>query len=369
MIKLVAALIGSIFLVGYQGAVSGFATTPPPPPSLKSQKSNETPNTLISELNKKSTALEVLKTLNNQGDANALAPYVKEGGTVVVTGGNSGIGVISVETVALAGMTVVLCARNSEAGNRMVDDMKLTNGATKNIRIQTLDLADLTSVENAVQKIVEEEGSIDLLLNNAGVMATPQRMETVQGFELQLGTNHIGHHMFTRLLLPHMNDEGRVVTVASSAHSFGTIQIKDMNYSRNDQIYTPWGAYGQSKLANVLFAKGLDDRLKGTRKNILSVSLHPGVIRTNLWQYMPRLLRPFTGLIADKTVEQGAATSMFCCLADSNVFSGGDYVVDCKVSAPNDRGQDLDGRLRNALWDETEKMIQDAGYTLPVDLI
>lgn len=325
----------------------------------------------IQNLDKKSTALDVLKTLNtNDG---ALAPYVKNGGgTAVVTGGNSGIGVVSVETLALAGMKVVLCARDKEAGEKMLDEMKMTNGAKKNIRVQVLDLADLESVNNAAKDIMEVEGSIDVLLNNAGVMATPNREETKQGFELQLGTNHVGHHMFTRLLLPNIKQGGRVVTVASTAHTFGSLDMKDLSYSK-DRIYTPWGAYGQSKLANILFAKGLDDRLKGSKTDISSLSLHPGVISTNLWQYSPWFFKPFASLMADKSVEQGAATSMFCCLANCDFeefgISGGDYVMDCQVSTPNESGQDKDGKLRNQLWEETEDLIKKAGFDLPQNLI
>ena len=317
-------------------------------------------------LNKKSSALDVLKTLNNQ--EKALAPYVKEGRTAIVTGGSSGIGLVSVETLALAGMNVVLCARDVEAGEKAIEKMKMTNGNRKKVRVQKLDLADFSSIQAAAQEIVEKEGSIDVILNNAGVMATPQRMETAQGFELQLGTNHIGHHMLTRLLLPNVNKGGRIVTVASTAHSFGSLDVEDLNYSK-DRIYTPWGAYGQSKLANILFAKGLDDRLKGTNKEIVSVSLHPGVIRTNLWRFSPKIFQPFTALIADKSIEQGAATSIYCSIADSSAFVGGDYVVDCKVGTPNQSGQDLDGKLRNSLWDETEKLIRDAGVELPSNLV
>jgi len=232
-----------------------------------------------------------------------------------------------------------------------------------------MDLADLSSIQNAVNDILSKGKKIDVLLNNAGVMATPKRMETAQGFELQFGTNHVGHHMLTRLLLPHMNDGGRIVTVASTAHAFGNIDVKDLNYNTKERSYSPWGAYGQSKLANILFAKGLNDRLQARNSDITCISLHPGVIRTNLWRYSPSIFQPFTRLIADKSMEQGAATSMFCCLADSSAFTGGDYIVDCKISTPNNNGQDLDETMRNALWDETEKMIAEAGYVLPDELV
>ena len=311
-------------------------------------------------LNKKSTALDVLKELNN---SDRLATYAKDnaGGVVVVTGGNSGIGAVSVEVLALAGMKVVLCARDEASANEQRNKMS----AKENVRVQKLDLTDFESIENAVAEIKSKEGSIDVLLLNAGVMATPYQT-TRQGFELQIGTNHIAHHYMTRLLLPSMNSRGRIVSVASTAHSFGEINVNDLNYKK-DRKYTPWGAYGQSKLANILFAKGLNDRLKDEGSDIVSVSLHPGVIKTNLWRYSNPFFQIATNLIADKNTEQGAATNVFCSLVESSYFKGGEYCVDCSISTPTQNGQDK--IQRNALWTKTEKLIADCGISLPERLI
>ena len=120
-----------------------------------------------------------------------------------------------------------------------------------------VDLADLDSIKEACEQIARTEGRVSLLLNNAGVMATPQ-LTTKQGFELQVGTNHLGHHALTRLLLPIMDDDGRVVTVASTAHTMGQVDTTDL-FFKEGRKYSPWGAYGQSKAANILFAKGLAD--------------------------------------------------------------------------------------------------------------
>lgn len=323
------------------------------------------------KLNKKSSALDVLRTLHRD---DRLAPYVLSGGTAVVTGGNSGIGAVSVETLALAGLNVVLCARDVEAGAK-VRAAVANDDARSRIRVQQLDLADLKSVERAASEIIASSTSIDVLLNNAGVMATPTREATAQGFELQLGTNHVGHHLLTRLLVPHLNQrDGRVVTVASTAHAMGELDLDDLNYDKKDgRTYSPWGAYGRSKLANILFAKGLQDRFNDSKSNgdsnMTSVSLHPGVIATNLWQYsIPSLLRPLGGLFADKTIEQGAATNVFCSLVAPSSLNGGDYYTDCRPKDPNQSGQDADKKLRNALWDETERMIRDAGFELPENL-
>ena len=140
-----------------------------------------------------------------------------------------------------------------------------------NIRIQKLDLSNMKSIQEASEDILAKESRIDVLLLNAGVMSPPKRMTTANNLELQFGTNHVGHHMFARYLLPKLNSEGRIVTVASDAHSFGQLNFANLNYdplSKEERNYSAWGAYGQSKLANILFAKGLSDELKELNSNI-----------------------------------------------------------------------------------------------------
>jgi len=311
----------------------------------------------VPKLSKKSTALDVLKELNNY---NCLAPYVNENSVAVITGGSGGIGLCTVEALSLTGMRVVLCARDVEAAEKVINDLTQKD----NIRIQKLDLSDLNNIKEACEEIISTEGSIDVLLNNAGVMAIPNREETKEGFEMQLGVNHIGHFMFSRLLLPHINKGGRVVTVASTAHEGGDIDKGDINYSEGRQ-YTPWGAYSQSKLANILFAKGLQDKVSNTKKDIISLSLHPGVIKTSLWRNTPKAVQLISGVIADKTSEQGAATNVYASLIRSETFNGGEYLADCKIKNPNKKGEDEDGNLRDWLWTETEKLIAEKGFILP----
>ena len=266
-----------------------------------------------SMLGKKSSALDVLTELNQ---SNQLAPHVVSGeGVAVVTGGNAGIGAVSCKTLALAGMKVVMCARNVQAAQAVVDSWP--SHVRELVSVQELDLADLQSVEEAVKNILNKHPTIDVLLNNAGIMALPKKQTTKQDIELQFGTNHVGHHFLTRLLLPHLKQggSGRVVTVASEAHRSASATSAEWQSSD----YSGWREYSRSKLANVLFAKHLDAQLMSSdnhnNNNIDSVSLHPGVIGTNLWQYFPKFVRPLTKLFADKTVEQGAATSVYCCLA------------------------------------------------------
>ena len=292
----------------------------------------------------------------------SLPSYVARGGVAVVTGGNSGIGAESARALLDVGCFVVLACRDEAAGERALAEIGAAAGRA---RVQKLDLADLDSVSAACREIAQKEGRVSLLLNNAGVMATPQQ-KTKQGFELQIGTNHLGHFALTRLLLPLIEDDGRVVTVASTAHTMGSVESADLNFV--ERKYTPWGAYGQSKAANILFAKGLADLLEEAGSSVLSVSLHPGVIRTPLWRHNNWLLtKLFLRFITDKDVPQGASTSLYACLAEG--IPAGSYLSDCAVATPNAACEDRDGALRKALWAQSEKLVAEAGLALPERLL
>jgi len=331
---------------------------------------------MLALLGKKSTALDVLETLKK---SNKLASYININGndinsrpTAVVTGGSSGIGIPSIEALALANMNVVICARNLQAAEGVVQS--LPDSLQSKVRIQKLDLSDMSSIEMAAKEIIETEGGIDVLLNNAGVMATPKREATAQNLELQFGTNHVGHHMLTRLLLPIINTGGRIVTVASIAHGIGKLDFQNLNYDtisgKGKRSYSPWGAYAQSKLSNILFAKGLSDKLKEAGSDIKTVSLHPGVIRTNLWQYTPKWTRPLlNAFYTDRNVQQGAATNVFCCLINGAELEGGEYLIDCQITQPKKSGKDDMGTLRKKLWKATEDVIQQKGFSLPEKLL
>ena len=309
-------------------------------------------------LSAKSTAADVVAACRPK-----LPSYATRGGVAVVTGANSGIGAESAKALLDAGCYVVLCSRDVEAGALALSQMG--SAAAGRARVQRLDLADLASVKSACDEIAANEGRVSLLLNNAGVMATPFE-QTKQGFERQIGTNHLGHFALTRLLLPLMEDDGRVVTVASTAHTMGSVDTSDLNYQRGRK-YTPWGAYGQSKAANILFAKGLADKLEENGSSILSVSLHPGVIGTPLWRHGNRLLTWLIHrFILDKDVPQGASTSLYACLADG--IPAGSYLSDCAVATPNEACQDEDRSAREALWAISEQLIAEAGLVLPAGL-
>ena len=201
-----------------------------------------------------------------------------EGRIALVTGANSGLGLESVRALAKRGATVILACRSAQRADATKTQL-LEEGCTR-LDCLDLDLADLNSVQRAAETVTKRYGALDLLLNNAGVMAPPRTL-TSQGHELQFGVNHLGHMALTQKLLPLMQDrlDPRVVTVTSGAQYFGKIRWDDLNWSAG---YDRYGAYGQSKLANVMFALELDARLRHQNSNVCSLAAHPGIARTEL---------------------------------------------------------------------------------------
>ena len=202
----------------------------------------------------------------------------QEGRLALVTGANSGLGLATIKALATRQATVILACRSNrkaEAAQQQLHDQGLSR-----LELLELDLADLSSVQRAAESVRDRHGRLDLLINNAGVMAPPRRT-TVQGHELQFGVNHLGHQALTQALLPLMENrpDARVVTVTSGAQYFGQIQWEDPNW---EQRYERYGAYGQSKLANVMFALELDARLRQRQSTIRSLAAHPGLARTQL---------------------------------------------------------------------------------------
>jgi NAD(P)-dependent dehydrogenase (short-subunit alcohol dehydrogenase family) len=234
------------------------------------------------------------------------------GRTVVITGATSGIGQAAATELARAGARVVLAVRNVERGERLAAD--LPGGA----EARPLDLTDLASVRAFAQAW---DGPIDVLINNAGVMAVPEG-RTKDGFETQIGTNHLGHFALTGLLLGHVAD--RVVTVASGAHRMGKIDLEDLNWEVRP--YKRWPAYGQSKLANLLFTFELQRRLAAAGSPVRAVAAHPGIAATELQgrtgnPILHRLLA--LGNLFSQSGEQGAWPTLF---AATQELPGGAYI-------------------------------------------
>jgi NAD(P)-dependent dehydrogenase (short-subunit alcohol dehydrogenase family) len=198
----------------------------------------------------------------------------------IVTGANSGIGYQTARYLSRAGATVILACRNQEKGEAARAKLISENPAAR-VELRVLDVADLDSVRRFAAEFANEGRPLDLLINNAGVMAIPERRTTPQGFEMQFGTNHLGHFALTGLLLPALlrQPNSRVVTVASIAHRGGKLNFDDLNAERS---YDARGAYQQSKLANLVFGLEFDRRLRARSAATASVIAHPGVAVTNI---------------------------------------------------------------------------------------
>ena len=231
------------------------------------------------------------------------------GRTVLVTGANSGLGLQTAMVLAGRGATVLLACRDPHRGQAAL--ARVRSAARADATLVQLDLADLGSVRKAADEVRAITGDrLDVLVNNAGVMATPPR-RTVDGFELQMGTNHLGHAALTWLLAPALVPGARVVTVSSLAHRGGGLDVEDLNFERRRR-YNPVTAYSASKLANLLFTFELDRRARAAGRELIAVAAHPGLTDTEL---VPNTTRmhvpgPFAELArwGNKLISQGVAT-------------------------------------------------------------
>lgn len=253
------------------------------------------------------------------------------GRTMVVTGANSGLGLRAATVLAENGARVILACRSAQRGETALRSITATGGKADLVR---LDLADLASVRTAAERIRELTGDrLDVLMNNAGVMATPKR-STTDGFELQFGSNHLGHAALTWLLMPALRatPNSRVVTMSSVVAMIGRLNFADPNYEH--RWYSPWTAYGQAKLANAVFARELDRRLRAAGSDTRSIAAHPGYSKTELTANMARsrnsvigpVLRAFTDFgnsLIGQDVRIGVLPQLFAATADA--AEGGKY--------------------------------------------
>jgi NAD(P)-dependent dehydrogenase (short-subunit alcohol dehydrogenase family) len=256
----------------------------------------------------------------------------------IVTGGASGIGIETVRALATAGARVIIATRDQAKGESVASTLRKETGTDK-IEFQTLDLASLASVRAFVAQFLALRRELHLLINNAGIMASPLSY-TADGFESQFGTNHIGHFSLAIGLLPALKAAGRarVVSLSSLGHRRSEVHFEDLNF--RNRPYDPWMAYGQSKTANVLFAVGVTQRLgsEGIRAN----AVHPGGIMTGLQKYVSHEEQVKMGWIDEagayssrfKTTEQGAATSIWAAVAPELEGIGGRYLEDCTIAMP-----------------------------------
>ncbi|MEH0420816.1 oxidoreductase [Streptomyces sp. B21-083] len=285
------------------------------------------------------------------------------GRTAVVTGANSGLGIATVDALARAGARVILAVRDVKRGEAAAANVL---GAKGSLEVRRLDLADLASVREFA---AGWKGDLDLLINNAGVMNVPES-RTKDGFETQFGTNHLGHFALTNLLLPHVTD--RVVTVASAAHRWSGASIYFDNLNLTGQ-YAPMVAYGQSKLANLLFTLELQRRLTEAGSPVRALAAHPGYAATNLQShdanFVRRLLMRLTNRLIAQDSQSGALPTLYAAVQD---LPGTSYV------GPDGRGESrggptLVGRSQAAsdpvsarrLWTASEELTNTTFPSLP----
>ncbi|MFL5843619.1 MAG: oxidoreductase [Solirubrobacteraceae bacterium] len=270
--------------------------------------------------------------------------------TVVITGANSGIGLAAARRFAQLGDRVVLAVRDTAKGERAAESI---DGESE---VRKLDLTDLSSVRAFADGWNEP---IDVLVNNAGVMAVPKG-RTTDGFELQIGTNHLGHFALTNLLLGHITD--RVVSVASGAHRIGRIDLADLNWETRK--YDRWRAYGQSKLANLLFTLELQRRLDEAGSPVRAMAAHPGYASTNLQGNTGSPLQHALMWLANRTVAQsdaaGAEPTVYAATEDlpgnSYVGPNGLQEMRGKPTLVNRSSAALDEEMARGLWELSEQL-------------
>jgi NAD(P)-dependent dehydrogenase (short-subunit alcohol dehydrogenase family) len=271
----------------------------------------------------------------------------QSGRTVVVTGANSGVGLATATAFAAAGARVILACRNIDKGKAAAATM------TDTVEVRALDLASLASVREFAKSIDEP---IDVLVNNAGVMAVPHR-RTAEGFEMQLGTNHLGHFALTGLLLNRVRE--RVVTVSSSFHWFGRVNLDDLNWEH--RRYRRWAAYEQSKLANLLFAYELARRLEAAGSPVRSYAVHPGYVSTNLMSHTETLLDTVMTLgnrLIAQNATMGALPTLYAATADlpNGSFAGPGGMMWGYPQVARSSHASYDREKATRLWSLSEKL-------------
>lgn len=309
---------------------------------------------IISPFGAKSTAREVV------------AGHDLTGKVAIVTGAATGIAVETARALALAGAEVIIAARKPELGEEVANQINEEAGL-KRVSFSMVDLASLESIRHFAH--VWGDRPINLLINNAGVMASPL-MRTADGFEMQFGTNHLGHFLLSVLLAPNLvaaaktsGQRSRLVSLSSIGHRRAGVNFDDPNYEHRD--YDKWEAYGQAKTANSLFAVGFDKRFKDQGVNANAVM--PGGIMTPLQRHMSIEEQRAMGWLDEhdqpregfKTTEQGAATSVWAAVGDELDGVGGLYLEDCNQAVPWSQERPWNGVMPHALDPEAADRLWD----------
>ena len=272
------------------------------------------------------------------------------GQTILLTGSNSGIGKETARVLANRGAHVIAAARTIDKAEQACGEI---GGRATPVACELSEPASVRACADTVADL----GPLDSIICNAGIMALPE-LHQQHGYELQFFTNHIGHFALVTSLLDSLKDTGRVVVLSSDAHKRTPTEGIGFDNLSGEKGYRPWTAYGQSKLANLLFAKELAQRLEGTDKT--ANSLHPGVIRTNLARNMNPIARGVFAITAPlllKTIPQGAATQCYLATHPSLAYTSGRYFADCNQASPSRHGSD--DALATKLWEVSEKIVAE----------
>eukprot|EP01080_Neovahlkampfia_damariscottae_P003645 gene3645-6461_t len=286
------------------------------------------------------------------------------GKTIIVTGSNTGIGRESARVLALRGANVIMACRDTKKMDNAIKEMLEENKDLK-LTGMALDLGDSKSIDAFVEAFLKLDLPLHILLNNAGVMGVKERWTTKDGFEYQIGINHLGHFRLTMKLLPLMvetakkDKEGRIINVSSTGHTMGEKRIlfEDI-YMEKEGAYTPFKSYAQSKLANILFSYELNRRMEELNIPITVNCLHPGVIATELVRDLGynetfMSIGMTLGSLFMKSIPQGAATSVFACAHPELKSKGGLYLSDCNIAESIPYSHDKDEQKK--FFDFSEK--------------
>jgi NAD(P)-dependent dehydrogenase (short-subunit alcohol dehydrogenase family) len=294
------------------------------------------------------------------------------GKRILVTGVSAGLGVETARTLAAHGATVVGAARDLGKARDATAQVRADAANGGSLDLIELDLASLKSVRATADALVKQNKQLDVIIANAGVMATPKG-KTADGFETQFGTNHLGHFVFVNRIASLLKSGGRLVNLSSAGHRFADVDLDDPNFERTP--YAEFVAYGRSKTANILFAVEFDRRHKA--KGIRATAVHPGGIRTELGRHMsPEAMQQLLDNIKAsqpagaptfefKSIPQGAATSVWAAVVANADAVGGRYCEDCHVAELNTdpgiregvRAYALDPDRAKALWAKSEDLV------------
>jgi NAD(P)-dependent dehydrogenase (short-subunit alcohol dehydrogenase family) len=304
-----------------------------------------------------------------------------KGKRILITGVSAGLGVETARSLAAHGAHVVGAARDLDKAERATGEVRkdaAANGGS--LKLVALDLGSLKSVRACADELLKRAEPFDVVIANAGVMATPLE-KTVDGFERQFGTNHLGHFVLVNRIAPLIRDGGRLINLSSAGHRYGNVDLEDPNFERTQ--YEPFVAYGRSKTANILFAVAFDKRHKG--RGVRAAAVHPGGIQTELGRYadpgrIEKLITQINEQLAAegrgpfqwKTIPQGSATSVWAGVVAGADEIGGQYCENCHVGkvvpdgtpisviSEGVRAYALDPKNAEALWKKSEEMVGES---------